>query len=540
MPEDDALRRYREKRRFDATPEPSGEEEGRGQPGTGEGARGQEGGSFVVQKHAARRLHYDVRFEVDGVMPSWAVPKGPSYDPTVKRLAMHVEDHPLDYQGFEGVIPGGNYGAGTVMVWDAGTYRNITERHGQPVPMRRAIENGHVSVWLEGSKLRGGWSLTRTSGAGGRGGRPSRTETSESGGRGDAWLMIKRRDERADPSLDIESSAPASVQSGRDLDTIAGAGDATWTAATATWQPPMLAELTQASKWSDKGQGDWSYERKLDGLRCLAVRNGTEVELWSRNHKSFTARFPEIVDAVRALRPDNFTLDGEVVAHDGHDFLGFATLQQPGRKARAVYAVFDLLHLLGRDTRELPLTERQALLAKAVEAGPYLARVEPLTGQPADLLADACKRGWEGLVTKRTTSPYTGGRSPDWRKLKCSAGQELVIGGWTEPHGSRVGLGALLVGHYEGDELRYAGKVGTGFTTQTLRQLHGELARRERKTSPFADRVRERETHWVTPDLVADIAFAEWTRDGRLRQPRYQGLRPDKDARSVVRERPTA
>jgi bifunctional non-homologous end joining protein LigD len=290
--------------------------------------------------------------------------------------------------------------------------------------------------------------------------------------------------------------------------------------------------------WLERAGPGWIYERKLDGLRCIAVRNGAEVELWSRNHNSFNARFPGVVGALASLPVDNFTLDGELVAHDGHDFAGFSVLQQAGDSVRVVYGVFDLLHLLGRDTRGLTLEDRKALLTRAIESGDDVQLVETLTGDPAELLSTACAHGWEGLVAKRSASAYVAGRSSDWRKLKCSMSQELVIGGWTDPGGTRIGFGALLVGYYEGDRLRYAGKVGTGFNTETLRTLHRKLLSLERATSPFADAVPVRIAHWVTPKLVANIGFTEWTRDGMLRHPRFEGLRDDKDARSVVRERP--
>jgi bifunctional non-homologous end joining protein LigD len=510
----DSLRRYRDKRHFEATPEPAGESDA---TFAGDIASSR----FVVQKHAARRLHYDVRLEVDGVMASWAVPKGPSYDPKVKRLAVHVEDHPLDYRTFEGNIPGGQYGAGSVIVWDEGTYRNLTERDGQPVGVREAIDNGHLSVWLEGHKLKGGWALTRTSRD------------------GDQWIMVKRRDERADPSVDIEAAAPASVQSGRLLEEVSADPDAaTWTRETATWQPPMLATLVDADSWLAERHDSWSYERKLDGLRGLAVRNADQVELWSRNHKSFNARFPDIVAALADLPIDNFTLDGELVAFDGKDFVGFGALQQHGSEFRVLYCIFDVLHLLGRDVRVLPLTDRKKLLGEIIVSGPHIRPVEELTGDPAKLLAKACAKGWEGLVAKRRDAAYTAGRSRDWCKLKCSARQEMVIGGWTEPRGSRTGFGALLVGYYDGDQLRYAGKVGTGFSIGTLATLSGDLRRLERTDSPFVDPIRERTAHWVEPRRVANVAFTEWTRDGRLRHPRFEGVRPDKDPTSVVRERP--
>ena len=509
---DDHLETYRRKRDFDRTPEPQGGDE--------------RGLTFVVQKHAARALHYDFRLEDEGVMPSWAVPKGPSYDPKVKRLAMHVEDHPLDYQDFEGRIPAGEYGGGSVIVWDRGTYRNITERRGRPVSLRDAIDNGHVSVWLDGTKLRGGWSLTRTGSnpSGGPGGGP--------GGGKDAWIMVKRRDETADPSLDIEASAPNSVESGRSLEDIAKDDDAQeWTRAVATWRPPMLAELMDGVP---AGEG-WVYERKLDGLRCVAVRNGDAVDLWSRTHLSFTGRFPEIAAALADLPVANFVLDGEIVALDG-DRTSFALLQQRGSKAEPLLFLFDVLHLLGADTTEIPLVERKALLEQAVTDGERLRVVSHVTGDPAQLLEGACASGWEGLIAKRADSKYVSGRSSAWRKLKCSASQELVIGGWTEPRGSRIGFGALLVGYYDEEGLRYSGKVGTGFDTATLTSLHAELEARSRPASPFVDPVKEKTAHWSEPELVANIAFTEWTPDGKLRHPRFEGLRPDKDGREVRRE----
>ena len=506
---DHPLGTYRDKRHFDSTPEPAGDVADSG-----------DGNSFVVQKHAARRLHYDFRLEVDGVMASWAVPKGPSYDPKVKRLAVQVEDHPLDYRTFEGSIPGGEYGAGSVIVWDAGTYRNITDHRGEPVGVRDAIEKGHLSVWLDGAKLKGGWSLTRTGGKN--------------------WIMVKRRDETADPSLDIETVAPESVQSGRLLEQVgADPASATWTRGTATWQPPMLATLVDAPSWLERADLDlWTFERKLDGLRCLAVRNGDDVELWSRNHNSFNARFPQVVDALAGLAVDNFTVDGELVAFDGRDYVGFGQLQQHGSTLLVVYCTFDVLHLLGRDVRGLPLIDRDKLLAQLVDTGPLLHVVEALAGDPSDLLSRACASGWEGLVAKRKDSLYGSGRSADWCKLKCSASQELVVGGWTEPRGARTGFGALLVGYYDDDQLRYAGKVGTGFTQDTLTTLGATLAGLAQPDSSFADPVKEKAVHWVAPRLVANIGFSEWTRDGRLRHPRFEGLRPDKDPRSVVREVP--
>jgi bifunctional non-homologous end joining protein LigD len=307
----------------------------------------------------------------------------------------------------------------------------------------------------------------------------------------------------------------------------------------ATWRPPMLASLVDAPSWLARGHRDWIFERKLDGLRCVAVRNGQSVELWSRNHKSFNARFPDVVAALRALAVENFTLDGELVAFDGEDFLGFGELQEHGSTLAVVYGVFDVLHLLGHDTEGLALVDRKSLLSGLVASGPHLRPVEALPGEPAELLLAACAQRWEGLVAKRPDGAYVAGRSADWCKLKCTVSQELVIGGWSEPQGARSGFGALLVGYYDGDQLRYAGKVGTGFSAATITSLSAELARLQRAGSPFADAVAERHAHWVEPALVANVAFSEWTRDGRLRHPRFEGLRPDKDPATVVRERPT-
>jgi bifunctional non-homologous end joining protein LigD len=295
----------------------------------------------------------------------------------------------------------------------------------------------------------------------------------------------------------------------------------------------MLAQLARTPPSS----GAWHYERKLDGLRMLAVRNGDRVELWSRGHQSFHERFPHIVDALARLPADRFTLDGEVVALEG-DHTSFSLLQRPGSTAEPVYFVFDVLHLDGRDTSALSQEERTAALGRVIVDGPVLRRVETLHGDPSQLLSRACELGWEGVIAKRAGAPYRSGRSRDWLKLKCTASQELVVVGWTDPRGARTGLGALLVGYHEGDRLRYAGKVGTGFDAATLADLHRRLGALARETPPVDDPVRMRDAHWVEPRLVAEIAFTEWTRDGRLRHPSYHGLRPDKDPRSVVRELP--
>lgn len=281
-------------------------------------------------------------------------------------------------------------------------------------------------------------------------------------------------------------------------------------------------------------RGTWLLEPKLDGLRCVAARNGREVELWSRNRLSFNQRFPDIVRALLALPADDFVLDGEVVALVGGR-PSFSALQEGGSN-EVVYCVFDLLRLLGKDLRALPIEERKGLLEKAVIESRQLKPVEPLQGEPRQLFEQVCRDGWEGLVAKRAGGAYRGGRSPDWVKLKCGCRQELVVGGFSAPKGSRAGFGALLLGYWEDGGLVYAGKVGTGFTEATLSLLSRKLAQLERPSSPFATPVPVKGAKWAEPVLVAEVSFTNWTRDGRLRHPSFLGLRTDKQSTDVVRE----
>ena len=531
-----ALTDYRAKRNFDATPEPAGEA-----PQPGEAEATQHFNRWVVQQHAARRMHYDFRLEAGGVLISWAVPKGPSYDPTVKRLAVKVEDHPIDYREFEGVIPHDNYGAGSVIVWDEGTYRNLTERRSKPVGVTEAVATGHVSVWLEGQKLRGGWSLTRF------------------GEGSTSWALVKRKDEYADPTKDVTRDAPASVKSGHTVEEVgrdpsaetwysnrrnpaeggSGAGGDGGQFVPARFCQPMLAQADPVGNSNGRGllagsAGEWFFEPKLDGLRCIAVRNGSDASLFSRNELSFSERFPTVVSAVKALPATNFVLDGELVGMIDRR-PDFGALQH-GSAADIEYWVFDMPWLLGQDLRHLPIEERKGLLAKAVPDGGVVRVVPSLPGDAVDLFAAACQQGWEGLVAKRAGSLYRHGRSSDWRKLKCECRQELVIGGFTQPQGTRDSFGALLLGYWEGKALVYAGKVGTGFTRATLHELYGAMAGLERPTSPFSAAVVERGARWVEPELVVEVAFSNWTRDGRLRHPSFVRLRPDKASRDVLRE----
>ena len=302
------------------------------------------------------------------------------------------------------------------------------------------------------------------------------------------------------------------------------------------WIEPMKAVLTD-ERFSDPG---WAFERKLDGIRCLAFRDRDELRMLSRNRLSLNERFPAIAAALCDQPSTEFVVDGEVVAFaDGKST--FEALQQRGERAvRIYYYVFDIVHLDGRDLAPLPWRERKALLRRTLRFDGPIRLTQHRNRDGERLFREACQKGWEGLIAKRADAPYTHGRSRDWLKFKCGLEQELVIGGHTAPRGSRTDLGALLVGHYESGRLRYAGKVGTGFTRATLRDLAGRLARLRRHDSPFADTIKERDVTWVEPKLVAQIGFSEWTRDGRLRHPRYLGLRDDKAAEEVVREWPTS
>lgn len=512
----DRLQRYRDKRSFDTTPEPEGAT-----------APEPEGSAlrYVIQKHAARALHYDFRLEAGGVLISWAVPKGPSLDPGVKRLAVRVEDHPLEYRTFEGRIPDAQYGAGTVIVWDQGSYRPLTDGS-----VTDAVAAGHLSVWLDGAKLQGGWSLTRT----GRGGADR-----------EQWLLVKRADDHANPDTDVTAVAPASVATGRTLEDVddsappaapaPGGGDDRTEAA---FVAPMLAIIGKPGDPARaREDGAWVYERKLDGLRGIGVLHGDAASLWSRNQLSFDRRFPGVVAALRALPVDDVVVDGEIVTFDG-DRTSFAGLHRLTDTGRLAYVVFDLLHLLGRDLTHLPLSARRDLLAKLLADPPApIALAEGLTGGEEELHRRACAEGWEGLIAKRLDASYQPGRSRDWVKLVCTASQELIIVGWTEPRRSRTGFGALLLAYHDADgRLRYAGKVGTGFDDRLLRELRARLEGLAVATSPLDERVPDANPHWVRPELVAAVTFKEWTPEGRLRHPSFQGLREDKDPSEVARE----
>jgi len=518
----------------------------------------------VVQKHAASRLHYDFRLELDGTLKSWAVPKGPSLDPSQKRLAVHVEDHPLDYAGFEGIIPPNQYGAGTVLIWDRGLWKP----EGEP---RDGYRRGVLKFRLEGHKLRGAWTLVRM-------------HRREEDGK-DNWLLLKERDAEARTGRagEIVDRLPDSVESGRGANEVAAERPQVWQsnrtrdrlpdlssdvsddpqrstrpsalspsslpgavkAKQPDWIAPQLATLVDRMP----AGGDWLHEIKYDGYRILCRIRGGDVRMYSRRAHDWTAKLHAQAEAVAAWGVNEAWLDGEAVVFTGTGTTDFQALQNAfdaSFTGHISYCLFDLLYLDGYDLREAPLAERKRLLAALWERRPatgdrLLRYSDHIEGPAAEIYAEACRRGLEGLIAKRRDAPYRSGRTRSWLKIKCERRQEFVIGGFTEPAGSRQGFGALLVGYYEDGRLRYAGKVGTGYSDATLRRLHRELLVLERPHPPFADPptgYEARGAHWVEPELVAEVRFAEWTDEGLLRQASFQGLRADKPAREIGREQP--
>ena len=531
------LEKYRRKRDFKRTPEPEGEREGR-----------PAGRLYVIQKHAARNLHYDLRLEWGGVLKSWAVPKGPSLDPAQKRLAVHVEDHPVDYGGFEGIIPEGEYGGGTVLLWDRGDW----EPEGDP---EKAYRRGRLSFRLHGEKLHGGWTLARMGG--------------KAAGGGDNWLLVKRDDNEARPGENggFLKEHHHSVLSGRNMEEIAAARDQVWRkgeAVTASAgepidpsslpgahpasQPETVApQLARLVSEVPRGE-DWLHEIKFDGYRLIgALKNGS-VRLWTRHGQDWTERFAPVARAIAALPVSQAIIDGEIVVLDPQGLSDFQSLQnvlkgQGG--GQLAYYLFDLVHCQGFDLSRTPLHARKELLRQlltGVDPAALLRYSDHIRGEGERVFRHACRFALEGIVSKRADSPYQSKRSANWLKVKCLQRQEFVIGGYSEPAGSRTGFGALLVGYAdEGKELVYAGKVGTGFSDQTLVHLARELHRRKSAKSPFRNPLRgreAREVHWVRPELVAEIEFSEWTQDGRLRHPSFKGLREDRPAAEIVRELP--
>ncbi|MGO4327377.1 DNA ligase D [Cupriavidus sp. 2TAF22] len=531
------LDKYRQKRDFTVTSEPRGRASRKHAAGL----------SFVIQKHAARRLHYDLRLELDGTLKSWAVPKGPSLDPADKRMAVQVEDHPLDYGSFEGVIAPGQYGAGTVIVWDRGTWEPV----GDPLAGYR---DGKLKFALQGEKLHGHWTLVRMHGRDQDTARP-------------AWLLIKERDEeaRAASAFDVVAAMPDSVLSGKKAaakpaaraaakgtrkTAQAPAADDMPAGAKAAGLPLMLApQLASLVEQAPPAHQDWLYEVKFDGYRLLARVDGKDVRLFTRNGNDWTSRLRSLARAVAALGLHSGWLDGEIVIADKQGRTDFQALQNAFESAQVEdvqYYVFDLPYCNGFDLRKVPLAARRDMLRHALAAGTSsrLRFSESFDAGPAELLRAVCKLRFEGVIGKRADAPYVSARSPTWIKLKCTRRQEFVVVGYTDPAGSRQGIGALLLGvHDERGRLRYAGKVGTGFDTQTLASLQRKLEPLRQDASPM-DSMQDTppgrmQAHWVKPRLVAEIAFGNWTREGRVRHAVFHGLRSDKPASAISVERAT-
>lgn len=525
-----SLQDYERKRDFARTTEPRPARPTAGPAGQG---------VFVVQKHAARRLHYDLRLELDGVLKSWAVTRGPSLDPADKRLAVHTEDHPMKYRDFEGTIPRGAYGGGTMMVWDQGTWRFTGK--GDPA---EAYAKGRLEFELDGTRLRGAWKLVRMGGKAAREGK-------------DNWLLIKSHDDAARPGdgdvLVVEETT--SARSGRTMDEIGGAAEAPAkkpaapkkakkTAGSAAVPPagdlaPQLCSLAPAPP---QGEG-WLHEIKFDGYRVLVRLEDGVARVLTRNGKDWTDRFAALARAVEALPTEAAVLDGEVVVLDEAGLSSFALLQQAlsddDQGAMALYA-FDLLHLDGEDLRRLPLVERkQRLRALLPEDGGMLRYSDHIDGAGGEeVLTNACSMALEGIVSKRRDAPYTSGRGKAWVKSKCVERQEFVIGGYVPPSKKGPGIGALALGTYEDGALTYAGKVGTGYTAKVSAELRVMLDGRVRKSSPFADlpAPEQKGMVFVRPDMVCEVEFLSWSRDGLIRQGSFQGLREDKDPRDIRRE----
>jgi len=586
------LTEYKRKRDFKKTAEPAGKP----LPKKVKGAS-----RFVIQKHAARRLHYDFRLEMEGVLKSWALPKGLPWKRGEKHLAVEVEDHPIDYEDFEGVIPEGQYGGGTVMVWDRGNYHVYGE---QPV---KSLQEGKLHLVLDGKKAKGEWTLVRIRGR---------------AGEKNQWLILKTGADAKPISKKLEDQ---SMKTGRTMKQIAEARDAEWESnreedlsATSKFkarireamrkkavipskveesrrkssrvtprdpstslrsaQDDRLPDLPSAkarfvepmkAKPVEKPPetGDWMYELKFDGIRLIAVKSGEKVSLLSRNQNELGARFPEIVEAVKSLPAHECVIDGEVVALDKEGRSSFQLLQareMEGRTSPVYFYAFDLLQLDGKSLLSLPLEARKNLLEKlgaTVVPTRRDDRGDPIRysgaiGGDAELLLDEVKRhGLEGIIGKQRTSVYEAGRrSGAWIKLKCIQQQEFVIGGYTPPQGARKHFGAILVGYYDNKKLVFAGKVGTGFSANLLSMLHEKLREEQREDCPFVDLPSKqngqwiqgitpsmmRKMHWVNPKFVAEVKFAQWTRDKKLRAPVFLGLREDKKPSDVVREAPPA
>ena len=526
----DALQQYKAKRNFLVTSEPA------------EGGQSSAGAlSFIIQKHWASRLHYDFRLELDGTMKSWAVPKGPSLDAKDKRMAVQVEDHPIAYARFEGTIPAGQYGAGKVIIWDSGTWQPLGDA-------AQGYLAGQLKFELHGQKLQGKWVLVRMKGKGEK--QPP-------------WLLIKEKDKfvRLAAEFSVVDEMPDSVKTSSqpvrksDFKPAKTAAKKTEPRRTQTGLPagaikasmpailaPQLATLVDSPPSDPQA---WACEIKFDGYRLMTRIDGADIQLFTRNGNDWTSRLLPLQKAIAKAKLPAGWYDGEMVMLNHEGVPDFGALQLCFDAAKTndiVLYLFDIPYFDGHDLRAVPLRERRALLQGLLEkSSSERVRFSAAFDAPAEsVVASACKLGLEGIIAKRLDSAYVSRRSTAWIKLKCSQRQEFVIGGYTDPQGSRVGMGALLLGvHDEDGILRYAGKVGTGFDDRTLGALKARLDQLTAAKSPFSKAAAiEGRPHWVTPQLVAEVSFGEWTRAGIIRHPVFHGLRSDKPASAIVREKP--
>jgi bifunctional non-homologous end joining protein LigD len=528
---------YNRMRDFSATSEPAAVKR------SGRKTAAEHALQFCIQKHDASHLHYDFRLELDGALKSWAVPKGPSLDPKVKRLAVHVEDHPLDYATFEGSIPEGHYGAGDVIVWDRGVWIPLEDPH-------KAYEKGKLKFELQGEKLGGVWNLVRT----------------HMPGKKEQWFLIKHQDDAARPQddYDVLLAEPDSVLSERTIvgkPKLAAEQSKPLKKPAAKTRKPASGKLTGAHKAKlptqlkpelatlvdSAPEGQWSYEIKFDGYRIMARIDHDQVQLFTRNGHDWTHKLPQQAKAVAALGLESAWLDGEMVVANEQGVPDFQALQnafEAGRSGNILYYLFDLPYLNGVDLREVPVEERRAALATVLGSHeqPLLRFSEAFDETPDALLNSACQMQMEGLIGKRLGSPYVSRRSGDWIKLKCKHRQEFVVVGYTDPKGSRSAFGALLLGLHDRDsgELRYAGKVGTGFNESTLKSILAQLKPLQVKKAAVVNPPSGFEVkgvHWLKPKLLAEVAFAEMTKDGSVRHAVFHGLRDDKPAKGITEER---